>query len=106
MSHPPDAWPEMPPRDIQVLTRAILAVVRRAVIADLDSLELASAIKVRFGFHGEMAKVMEAVASLVGGYDAHRTEQIRYLREELVRLRDFTVEPILIERADKPARPV
>lgn len=94
----PNSWPDAIPLDVYDLTRAILEMVRRAVMADLDSASREYAIEMHLGSNGEMAKVGKTVADLVIYYDACRTEQLRVLRAELIRLHSVTITPIVINR--------
>lgn len=82
---------DMPPLDIMVAARAIAEVWRESMR------------KVEFdggGMHvpHEALRLGDRVIEILKTYDQCRTLHIKFLRDELIRLRNVTIEPLFIKR--------
>jgi hypothetical protein len=83
-----------PPLDIDAVARALSYVWRESL--ERLTRENGGEIYVPVLEH---PRVYERIVELLQQYDEVRTRHIAFLRDELIRLKNVTIEPILLQRS-------
>ena len=88
-----DEWLECPPLDVHALTAAIMQRLVGAMRSDFECCQCGSR-QIRLPIRGKL--LSETVEQLVMGYDAMRTEHLRFLKGELRRMYERAPAPRII----------
>jgi hypothetical protein len=105
---PWESWPELPPPDITALVRSIQALW----LNEMRQMECALRDDWRDGIaegrlpeyrvtinHG--AALYQRIVELVTAYDFGRTEHLKWLQEELIRMHNRHIGPIFMPAPEK-----
>lgn len=97
-----DPFPEYASLDVRRFGDALIVLVDRQIrelTPDIDPATGRGYIRVRYSAEAQLRKAIE---DLVAQFDGVRTEHLKFLKGELIRLHRLIVQPVFLPKPAKP----